>query len=217
MMATLRQVTDSAIQNEDGMALLVALLMLIAVLLLGASAARMAALGEKAARAERDRYVALQAAEDALGDAEKEINGGAAGLPSSTPARGALMAAGNGLGFVAGCGSGDDSVNLGLCAAAPGDAAPAWETVDIADQGPASHSVPYGRFTGSAMETGTGFLPFRRPRYIIERLPYHPPGGDASGPPSYFYRVTAIGFGARANTEVVLQGSYRQADAGGYP
>ncbi|KQW93966.1 hypothetical protein ASC94_15570 [Massilia sp. Root418] len=203
--------SGGGLPSEQGIALLVTLLMLIAVLLLGASAARMAMLGEKAARAERDRYVAMQAAEDALADAEKEINGSAA----SAPARAALLAAGNGLGFLPGCGVGADNPALGLCAHAGGDAA-AWETVDIGDDGAASRSVPFGRFTGAAMETGQGFLPFRRPRYIIERMPYHPPGEDAGGA-HYLYRVTAIGFGARESTEVVLQASFRQADAGGTP
>jgi type IV pilus assembly protein PilX len=209
-MAVFRQVGNTVL-GEQGIALLVTLLMLIAVLLLGASAARMAMLGEKAARAERDRYVALQAAEDALADAEREINGSAA----SAPARAELLAAGNGLGFVPGCGVGADNPALGLCAYAGADA-PAWETVDIGDDGAASPSVPFGRFTGAAMETGQGFLPFKRPRYIIERMPYHPPGADAAST-HYFYRVTAIGFGARESTEVVLQGSYRQADGGGTP
>lgn len=211
-MAALRQVGDVAALAQQGVALLVALLMLIAVLLLGASAARMAILGEQAARAERDRYVALQAAEDALADAEREVNGSAA----SSPARTALLVGGNGLGFAPGCGLGEDNPGLGLCAHAAGDAAPVWQTVDIGDDGASSRSVPFGRFTGAGMETGKGFLPFRRPRYIIERVPYHPPGEDA-GETHYFYRVTAIGFGAREGTEVVLQGSYRKADEGGKP
>ncbi|CAN7471486.1 pilus assembly protein [Pseudoduganella sp. LjRoot289] len=211
-MAALRQVSDVAALAQQGVALLVALLMLIAVLLLGASAARVAILGEQAARAERDRYVARQAAEDALADAEKEVIGSAAG----SPARTALLAAGNGLGFAPGCGQGYDNPRLGLCAQMDGDAAPAWQTVDIGEDGASSRSVPYGRFTGADMETGQGFLPFRRPRYIIERVPYHPPGEDAGGT-HYLYRVTAIGFGAREGTEVVLQGSYRKADEGGAP
>ena len=209
-MAAFRPVSEGAMLAEHGVALLFALLMLVALLLLGASAARTAILGERAARAERDRHVALQAAEDALADAETEINGAA-----SVPGRAALLATGNGQGFVSGCGLGAGNPGLGLCAHA-GDGTPAWETVDIGEDGAASRSVPYGRFTGADMETGEGFLPFRRPRYIIERVPYHPPGEDASGT-HYFYRVTAIGFGARESTEVVLQGSYRKTDTGGAP
>jgi type IV pilus assembly protein PilX len=210
-MAAIRHISAAPMLAEQGIALLLTLLMLIAVLLLGASAARMAMLGEKAARAERDRYVALQAAEDALADAEKEINGSAA----STPARAALLAPGSGLGFVPGCGMGADNPGLGLCAPAEGDV-PVWESVDIGDDSAASRSVPFGRFTGSVMETGQGLLPFRRPRYIIERAPYHPPGADA-GSTQYLYRVTAIGFGSRESTEAVLQASYRKADEGGTP
>lgn len=192
---------------QQGVALLVALLMLVAVLLIGASAARLAWQGEKAARAERDRLIAFQAAEDALADAEREIEGGA----DSWAARSALFAAGGAAGFDEGCGAGE--VNQGLCSRAEGDAAPAWQAVDLAaDSGAAMRSVPLGRYTGATMETGQGFLPFKRPRYIIERVPYHRPGEEAGSAPQYFYRVTAIGFGARASTEVVLQSSYRKAD-----
>ncbi|SFV01550.1 pilus assembly PilX family protein [Pseudoduganella namucuonensis] len=206
-MAALRQASDSGVFHQQGVALLVALLMLIAVLLMGASAARMAVQGEKAARADRDRYVAIQSAEDALHDAEKELSGG-----GNSPERQALLA--GGAGFVRGCGG--EASGLGLCAQAGADEPPVWQTVDIGDDGPGSRSVPYGRYTGAEMETGQGFLPFRHPRYVIERVPYRPPGADAAGPPQYFYRVTAVGFGARESTEVVLQSSYRK-DEGGEP
>lgn len=206
-MAALRQASDSGILHQQGVALLVALLMLIAVLLMGASAARMAVQGEKAARADRDRYIAIQSAEDALHDAERELSGA-----GTSAQRQALLAAG--AGFVAGCGR--EAPGLGLCAQAGPGEPPVWQTVDISADGPGSPSVPYGHYTGAEMETGRGFLPFRRPRYVIERLPYHPPGADAAGPPQYFYRVTAVGFGARESTEVVLQSGYRK-DEGGTP
>ena len=45
-----------------GITLLVSLIMMILVMLLGASAAQLSLQGEKAARCERDREVALQAA-----------------------------------------------------------------------------------------------------------------------------------------------------------
>lgn len=203
MMAALREMT----LYQQGVALLVAMLMLVAVLLIGASAARLAWQGEKAARAERDRHVAFQAAEAALADAEREIESGE---------RSALFAEGSASGFESGCGAA--GVKQGLCVRAASGVAPAWQTVDLAaDEGVAVRSVPYGLFTGAQMETGQGFLPFKRPRYIIERVPYHRPGEEAGATPQYFYRVTAIGFGARASTEVVLQSSYRKADGGGTP
>ncbi|MES2259647.1 MAG: PilX N-terminal domain-containing pilus assembly protein [Pseudomonadota bacterium] len=213
-MSTLRQVTDGTPLAEHGVALLVALLMLIAVLLIGASAARMAMQGEKAARAERDRQVAFQAAEDALGDAQRDIDGGAA----IAPERAALFAPGDAPGFAEGCGSDPAGFDLGLCARAAGSAAPIWQLASLdADDEAASGAVPYGRFTGATMETGQAFLPFRQPRYIIERLPYRHPGDDAAGPPRYYFRITAIGFGARPSTQVVLQSGYRKADDAGAP
>jgi type IV pilus assembly protein PilX len=48
--------------------------------------------------------------------------------------------------------------------------------------------------------------PVRLPRYVIEPLPAH--GGVN------LYRITAIGFGTRAGTRVVLQAVYHKPAAG---
>ena len=180
-------------RRQDGVALVVTLVMLVAVLLLAASAAGMALMGEKAARAARDRQVALHAAEDALVDAERDIE--AAG-----PARAALLA--GPAEFGPGCGTG---VALGLCGAASHGGTPPWQAVDLAADG-----VALGHFTGAAMPVGEGALPIRRPRYIIERRPYRRPGEEAGAAPRYYYRVTAIGFGNREGTQVVLQSAWRR-------
>ncbi|UGQ47792.1 pilus assembly PilX family protein [Massilia endophytica] len=182
--------------RQDGITLLLTILLLLGVLILGASAAKLALSGEKAARAERDRHIAFQAAEDALMDAERDIDGKAG------PGRQAMFDSGRAESFVPGCGRGDAA---GLCAAGEG-APPAWQAVDIADGPSASH----GQFTGADMQTGQGPLPWRRPRYIVERLPYKAPGAPADAAPAYYYRVTVLGFGAREGTEVVLQSSYRR-------
>ncbi|AKU21859.1 hypothetical protein [Massilia sp. NR 4-1] len=179
-------------RREAGATLLVVLLMLAGILLLGASGAQMALQDEMAARAGRDRLLAFQAAEDALMDAEKDI-GGAPGVP---PERSAHFSGDDGA-FSADCGG--TASAAGLCRGVEGEA-PVWQSVDLAAAG-----VPFGRFTGTAMETGRGTLPFARPRYVIERLPYSLPGEGASTPPHHYYRVTAIGFGPRPSAEVVLQ------------
>lgn len=94
--------------------------------------------------------------------------------------------------------------------------------LDAAAEG-AGGAVSYGSFTGAAMQTGQGFLPFRRPRYLIELLPFHAPGEEAgapagaAAPASYLYRVTAIGFGASEDTQVVLQTYYRKQMAEAAP
>ena len=158
--------------RQHGFTLPVTLMLLLAALVLGASAARMSLLGEQAARAQRERLIAFHAAEDALMDAERDIR--------------------------AGLGQPIDS--------APGQA-PAWQVVDLAGNGGAE----YGSLTGAAMQTGEGSLPFRRPRYLVERLPYQPPQAAADAPPSYYYRVTVLGFGSRPGAETALQATYTGA------
>lgn len=197
--------------GEDGVVLVVALCVLLAVMLLGVSAAQLALQGEKAARGERDRLTALQAAEEALMDAKNDIEGGAGAL-----GRSAMFAPGSASGFVAGCGTGADGDGHGLCLRAPEGEAPLWQSVDFNDDGAATaRSVPYGEFTGARMPTGEGFLPFRRPRYIIELLPDAQAGQAGGQPPRYVYRVTAVGFGARAGSEVRLQSLYRKQGRSG--
>ncbi|TDY36897.1 pilus assembly protein [Janthinobacterium sp. 75] len=191
------------------------LCLLVIILLLGISAAQMALQGEKAARGERDRQIAFQAAEEALVDAQNDIEG----LPGA-PGRASLFAPGSAAGFAAGCGEGGA---LGLCLPAPEDAPALWLSMDLDGADAESRAVPYGQFTGAVMQTGQGFLPSRRPRYLIELLPFHPPGAQAAAvagglaTESYVYRITAMGFGAQESTQVVLQSYYRKEAAGAGP
>lgn len=193
------------------------LCLLVIVLLLGISAAQIALQGEKAARGERDRQIAFQAAEEALMDAQNDIEG----LPGA-PGRSSLFAPGSAAGFADGCGEGGA---LGLCLPAPPDAPALWLSMDLdgPEGGSGSRAVPYGQFTGAVMQTGQGFLPSRRPRYLIELLPFHPPSAQAAAAAgglateSYVYRITAIGFGAQESTQVVLQSYYRKQAAGAGP
>ncbi|MTV39347.1 pilus assembly PilX family protein [Duganella radicis] len=167
------------------MALLVSLVLLIMVMLLGVSAALLSLQSEKAARGERDRDVAFLVAEDALKDAERDIQ--ASGGP-----------------FAADCGA-------GWYERAPRGAKPVWQQVDLSGE---ACTVKYGARTSAVMETGTGFQPFRKPQYIIERMVCHQAGDDASAgaAPRYCYRVTAIGFGAKPETEVVLQSVFSKPE-----
>jgi Tfp pilus assembly protein PilX len=188
-------------KRQRGAVLVVALCVMLVLLLLGVSAARSALSAEKAARGERDRQVALQAAEAALGDAERDIEGGNA--PASV--RAAMFAHGSADGFVDGCGNGP--ANLGLCRRA---AVPAWQRARLADANDV-RSIEYGRFTGAMLPTGRGTLPARAPRYVIELMPYARAGEDAGQRTGNFYRITAIGFGASDTTRVVLQSYYLKA------
>lgn len=189
---------------QRGAALAVVMMVLAVVLLLGAAAARTAVFGDKAARNDRDRQLALHAAEVALLDAAADI-GAAVG-----PRAAALAGAGQGL-VLGACGRG---TLLGLCLAQRDDAVPAWLATDLLDHSDAAASAPYGRFTARTFPAGGGPLSARPPRYLIEVMrdvQSAPAGADAG----VLYRVTAIGFGARDATRVVLQGWVRRAAAGG--
>jgi Tfp pilus assembly protein PilX len=188
-------------QRCGGAALLTALFVLVAIMAIGVSAAQIALNAEKSARNERDRHIAFQAAEAGLADAERDIEGGAD--PASE--RAALFD-GGALGFVDGCGH--DNANLGLCAHVPGVAAPAWQLAALTAADGAV--TPYGRFTGETLPAGGGALPARAPRYVIELLPLVRAGEDAGQRAASLYRITAIGFGARPGTQVVLQSFYRK-------
>jgi Tfp pilus assembly protein PilX len=188
-----------------GAVLLTALFVLVAILAIGVSAAQIALNAEKSARNERDRHIAFQAAEAGLADAERDIEGGADPMSAR-----AAMFDGGALGFVDGCGR--DGANLGLCAYLPGAQAAAWQLAELA--APDGATTPYGRYTGEALPTGGGALPARAPRYVIELLPLVRAGEDAGQGAHGVYRITAIGFGARPGTQVVLQSFYRKVPAG---
>lgn len=192
--------------RQQGAALIVSLLMLVAVMLLGISAAQIALQGERMSRNDRDRQIAFQAAEAALIDAETDIE-------NSTHAnsRSHIFAADSALGFVAGCGAGNGGTSMGLCSQADEGVTPVWQTIDFLNDTEQAKSVPYGRFTGQHFQTGEGTLPRKTPRYIIELMRYTGKGVDAGeGKITYFYRITAMGFGTRDSTQVILQTFYKK-------
>lgn len=192
--------------REQGAALLVTMCVVLVLMIVGASATRAALYAEKAARGERDHVVALQAAEAALADAERDIEGG--NDPGSL--RAAMFSPGVADIFPDGCGSGAGNPALGLCKRVAAPRVPAWLLVPLAAPGvPAA--VDYGTFTGAAMPVGRASLPARLPRYIIEPLPFARAGDSAGQAPPSFFRITAIGFGVHDATQVVLQSFYLRA------
>ena len=196
-------------RQQNGVSLVVSLLMLIAVMLLGLSATQIALQSEKASRNDRDRQIAFQAAEASLLDAEMDIENS----PDPARSRSAVFSKHNAYAFIAGCGTGEANPFLGLCARVADGSAPAWLAIDFLDDTPSAASVPFGKFTGQTFQVGKGSLPARLPRYIIELLPYNGPGESAELPSrGYFYRITGVGFGMRDATQVVLQTFYRKQD-----
>jgi len=201
--------------NQRGFVLITALMFLIILTLLGLSSMRTNSLLERMAGYSIDRQVALQAAEAALRDAELDISKGRASGDT---------------GFSDGCGNA--GYYKGLCKVniindpiwvALSDPAneeySAW--VKGVDGLSKSRSVAYGKETGKLAYTiGSGFStsaasqsPAGQPRYIIEAVSF--PGGGSlvkgfdSSSQDYIYRVTAVGFGRRGTSRVMLQAVLR--------
>lgn len=167
-------------RRQRGAALLTGLIFMVILTLLGITAARMAGLEERMSGNMRDRALAMQAAEMALRDAERDIRGVVAGSTRTPPISGIS-------GFVADC-------TNGLCYNGPtGYATPIWTTVSMTD----APSVAYGANTPADDIDGLS----DQPRYLIEGIRKTPPGGAET----FYYRITVRARGANPNTVVWLQ------------
>jgi type IV pilus assembly protein PilX len=180
--------------------MIVALMFLVILTMLGVSALSGTTLEEKMAGSTRDRDLAMQAAEAALRDAEKDLNN------TNTSYR--VVATAN---FVAACTFG---LCLTTCPAA--DTCPAPDMTKMDYSTGTLTSAYYGQFTGDTSYTGTASN-IRLPRYMIELLTtavvpgaLNPtPHPTAPNPPyNRLFRITAVGYGKAAGTNVVLQEIY---------
>ncbi len=190
-------------QQQRGFSLITTLIMVIVVTILGISASQIVLMSEKATRFDRDSQIAFQAAEAALLDAEFDIRG----PNTSANQRLSRFSASAAVGFVDGCGTG---TTRGLCVPAPEGQKPVWYSVDFTDSSASTKTAGFGDFTGRTFATGsTGIRPEMPPRYIIEVIPDTAGGSNASSPKNLF-RVTAIGFGPRKETQAVLQMIFRK-------
>ena len=166
--------------------MVVVLLFLVIMMGLGTSAIRTATIEEKLSGNERDQQIAFEAAEAALRDGERYVR--------------ATLTAGSG--FNAGCAN-------GLCQPS-GNATAQWDTVDWTSGVPRD----YGTLTGAGSYPDDTVA--RTPRFIVELLPDMTPGAGNSlglgsrslagaGTP---FRITAVGWGRRASSLVMLQSVY---------
>lgn len=174
------------------------MIILIVVSLLGVGGAQIALMSERSARNDRDQQVAWQAAEEGLVDAEID-------MWNSASTRRSIFDGQNLVNFPAtGCGTSGNS--KGLCASVA-TGKPAWLTQDFTDTSTSAGTTAFGTFTGRVFEAGgPGVTPAKVPRYVIE--PVRAQIGSKSEP-EYWYRVTAIGFGPRADIQSVVQMLYR--------
>lgn len=189
--------------QEQGIALIFVLLILVVVSLLGIGGAQLAMLGEKGARNERDMLVAEQSAEAALQDAEFDMRG------PGIAKRKTLFS--EGMNFNDGCGTSGDT--RGLCSPSAAGK-PIWLSVDFMDTSAQRQYTLMGDHTDRIIKTGSGIQPALAPRYIVENLPDTPQGADIGitnkQPKKYLHRVTAMGFGPNQDTRAVLQMIFRK-------
>lgn len=182
-------------RHHRGASLIVVMMILMIVSLLGVSGVQIALMSERGSRNDRDLQVAWQAAEAALLDAEVD-------MMDATKPRKSLFDGKTRTGFVAGCGTSGDSV--GLCDVTS-SGKPAWLTVDFTNTASDAPTTAFGTFTGRVFATGNmGVQPAQAPRYIIELL-----DDPVSPKTAVVYRVTAMGFGPRADIQAVMQMIYR--------
>jgi type IV pilus assembly protein PilX len=184
--------------RECGFSLITTLVLLVVASLLGVAASQLVLMSERSSRYDRDRLIAFQAAEAALLDAEMDIRG-----PGSN--RAALFSPTSIIGFEAGCST--SSATRGMCLPAGPGEKPVWATVNFTDT---TRTVAFGENTGRTYAAGTnGLQPALVPRYLIEVIEDPAPGGNA-GAKRHLYRVTAVGFGPRKETQVMLQMFFRK-------
>lgn len=191
------------VAGNRGFSLITTLILLVVVTVLGIGASQMVLLSERSTRFDRDQQIAFQAAEAALEDAEFDIRG-----PNTSASQRMLQfSAGSNLGFLDSCGTGG---LRGLCLPAADGQKPVWYAVDFTDETTNASTVKFGDFTGRTFSTGvSGARPEIAPHYIVEIIPDATPGGSQSTK-RFLYRVTAMGFGPRKETQAVLQMVFRK-------
>lgn len=189
--------------QQQGIALIFVLLILVVVSLLGVGGAQLAMMGEKGARNERDTQIARQYAEAALVDAEFDIRG-----PNTNSAK-RMDTFNQVANFAEGCGT--TGTTQGLCAQSL-VGKPIWLTADFMDDSATAQYAKMGQFTGRSVFAGIGIQPALAPRYIVEVLPDNSTGLERGlkAKTKILHRVTSMGFGPRKDIQTVLQMVFRK-------
>ena len=177
-------------RKQRGASLFVALVMMLAITMIGLAGANLSTSEERMARNARDSNIALQAAEAALRDAETDVS-------QTRALSGATL-------FSTSC---DQSGGKGLCMPATTGTQQRWETY-LEDS---ARSLAYGELTAAP-----GFRPATesggvsaQPRYLVEAVPDTVGTSLRAGSARYLYRITSLGYGALAGTRVMLQEYFR--------
>lgn len=187
--------------DQRGISLVIVLIFLVILSILGISAMQSSTLSSRIALNESDRNLAFQAAEAAIIDAERDLANlkadGTACVAGASPCRAELTDGAAGFdGSVCKLGRCCTLSSTNLCPAAVRPTQlPVWEDTT---RWTSASSVVYGAFTGAAVIPVVS----QQPRYLLE---YFPIGATGN-----YYRVTAVGYGAKSSTQVMLQTTVRQ-------
>jgi type IV pilus assembly protein PilX len=183
------------------MALMFVLIMISIVFVIAAVSSRIVTLGERAARNDRDRQTAFQAAEAALSDAEMDIMGPNPGGTSAGTNRVAMFGT---LPADRGLQQRDRHPGVLRPAADPAPTRPSSRT-----NRPIATVRQFWRIHGPGGPVpgiDNGALPVKLPRYIIEKSAINYRNrAETAGKPFDAFVVTAIGYGLQPSTQVVLQ------------
>lgn len=210
----------TSMRKQHGIVLVTTLMFLVVLTILVLAMMRTSLLEERMAGYSRDWNLAFQAAESALRAGEREVKDGILIVGQTGFATGCSTAATSG-------GKGPGLCMPNLCtdsniANASFDCKPVWWDLQrhptagkrdagwISGTSASTKARPYNYTNSSNQILGVA----AQPLYIVEALTT-PDGSSlkaSSGAPAqkFLYRVTAVGFGANANTRVTLQGTYRQ-------
>lgn len=200
--------------RQGGASLVVVMIMLTVVFSIAVLSARLSLFSERSARNDRDRQVAFESAEAALLDAEVDIMGPNTATGSRVCKFTATSVPAD---FAVGCGTG---ANTGLCFSS-GQIGEAWRSVkanyssETGSSSSSNQTAQFGQFTGRSWVNGSSGLAARPPRYTVEWTPATPIVVQSDGSltaaavdpskPQAAYVVTAVGFGVRSETQVMLQ------------
>jgi type IV pilus assembly protein PilX len=202
--------------TQRGSTLLVSLMFLMVMTLVATGVWRMAMQQESMTGFERDYQVAFEAAEQALRDAELDYFNAcmkkADGTEETCTARSVPIAGITGFGKVGAPNDGAGTCSTtGLCRpnakVTPAfkifESQPKYKVLSESSSGAAEKPVVIGTFTRDASKQGS-VVPnvIRQPQYLIEAMQM---GGNNGRQLAVVYRITAIGFGRRNDTRVVLQ------------
>jgi type IV pilus assembly protein PilX len=191
-------------RHQRGAVLIVALLFLTILTILGVTAMTTTTYEERLAGNARDSSTAFQAAEAALRDARRDLNGIVVptGFAPRNPPISGKTGFGDGTDVDNGsCGSSASAPQtLGLCRPYPYNGITG--TPPPFNNATLTNTVEFGTFTGAPKLVGVRV----QPRYYIEIICL-PQFGSSLGDPSYcnFYRITGKGWGLNPNTQVTVQ------------